>query len=362
MTDEITNLKELKALESQLIKLYGEDYYPITQKRKKPPIEFISTGCYSLDKVMGGGIPRSYITEISGQEGSLKTTLLLQMIKSCQQQKLICAYIDVECSMNPEYAEAMGVNLDNLMYLSNQFCAEQYIEALRLITKDKLVDVTFLDSISAMMPKKVVEGDVGDATMGLMARFWSSHLPEIVPHLSKNKTSLVIINQLRDTLNMYGPKSTGTGGRALKYYKGLALEVKKKEVIKTKGIESAIKIEVKNAKTKVGVPYISRELTFHFPKFPGDKAGIDTISDIVDTALEEGIISRSGSSYKWHSFPTKKTGEAAITGKEAVYEFFKQNTNLLDLLKEDLLNNTNYDTTSTDQEDFSEEDYSEEAA
>jgi recombination protein RecA len=239
---------------------------------------------------------------------------------------------------------------------------EDYIEALRQITKSPYVNLTVLDSVSSLVPKRIIEGDVGDATMALMARFWSNHLPEIVPHLAKNNSSLLMVSQLRNTLAMYGPSKSSMGGNALKYYNSIKVELSKKEVIKEKGIEVGCKVQLKNTKTKVGTPFVTKLISIYFPKFPGDTGGIDNLSDIVDSALDDGVIKQSGSMYTWREFPEAKNGEKKLRGKEAVYEFFKQNTHLLELLKEDLLNNTNnnYDNTST--EDSQEEDYQEEAA
>lgn len=242
---------------------------------------------------------------------------------------------------------------------------EDYIEALRQITKSPHVNLTVLDSISALVPKRIIEGDVGDATMALMARFWSNHLPEIVPHLAKNNSSLLMVSQLRNTLAMYGPSKSSMGGNALKYYNSIKVELSKKEVIKDKGREVGCKIQLKNTKTKVGTPFVTKMISIYFPKFPGDTGGIDVVSDIVDTGLDEGVIRKVNSStYTWHGFTPNKKGENNITGKDNVHLFFKENLALLDLLKEDLLNNTNntYDTTSTIQEDSIEEDYEEEVA
>ena len=242
---------------------------------------------------------------------------------------------------------------------------EDYIEALRQITKSPHVNLTVLDSVSSLVPKRIIEGDVGDATMALMARFWSNHLPEIVPHLAKNNSSLLMVSQLRNTLAMYGPSKSSMGGNALKYYNSIKVELSKKEVIKDKGKEIGCKVQLKNTKTKVGTPFVTKLISIYFPKFSGDTGGIDVVSDIVDTALDEGVISKvNNSTYTWHGFPANKKGEKNITGKDNVPLFFKENLSLVDLLKEDLLNNINnntYDTTST-QEDSSEEDYEEEAA
>lgn len=362
MSDLLTNSKELKTLENQLVKIYGESYYPISIPKKREPLEFVSTDCFSLDAVLGSGIVKGRILEINGPESSYKSTIGYHCIAAYQRKGLICALIDTENAFNPEYATALGVDVDKLMLLQQCMHAEDYLEALRLLAKSPVVDLIVFDSVTSITPKRIAEGDVGDATMALMARLWSTHLPEIVPYLGKNKSTLLVINQLRNTLAMYGPSKSSTGGNALKYYNSVKVEVSKKDVIKEKGKEIGVKVQLKNVKTKVGKPFVTKIISIFFPQFPGDKAGIDTLSDIVDTALDEGVITQGGAMYSWREFPEAKDGNRKLKGKEAVYEFFKQNTNLLDLLKEDLLNNTNHDTTSTDQEDFSEEDYSEEAA
>lgn len=364
MTDIITTSKELKTLENQLVKIYGESYYPISIPKEREPLEFVSTDCFSLDAVLGEGIVRGRIIEINGPESSYKSTLGYHCIAAYQRKGLICALIDTENAFNPEYATALGVDVSKLMILQQCLHAEDYLEALRLLAKSPVVDLIVFDSVTSITPKRIAEGDVGDATMALMARLWSTHLPEIVPYLGKNKSTLLVINQLRNTLAMYGPSKSSTGGNALKYYNSVKVEVSKKEVLKEKGKEIGVKVQVKNVKTKVGKPFVTKMISIYFPQFPGDKAaGIDVLSDIVDTALDEGIITQGGAMYSWREFPETKDGNRKLKGKEAVYEFFKQNTNLLELLKEDLLNNTNnnnHDTTTTDQEDNSEEE--EEAA
>lgn len=364
MSDLLTNSKELKALDTKLKKKFGDNYYSVVEKDNKPKVEFVSTGCFSLDTVCGGGIPLGKLIEFSGNEASFKSTLCLLIVKSFQEQGHVCAWLDAECCFNPDYATSLGVNVDNLLLISNLYCGEEYIEALRILTKDPLVKLTILDSATALKPRRIVEGDVGDATMGLQARFWSDHLPEMLPHLANNKCSLILINQIRATMAAYGNPNSPTGGNAIKFYKSLALQTSKKEVIKDKGAEVAVKIQVKNTKTRVGRPFVAKEITIHFPKFLGDSAGIDTVKDIVEEALEKVIIRVNSSTYTWHKFPTNKKGEPNITGKEAVITFFKENSNLVPILKEELINynTTIYDTTSTDQEDSSEEDYSEEAA
>jgi recombination protein RecA len=200
--------------------------------------------------------------------------------------------------------------------------------------------------------------------MALMARFWSNHLPEIVPHLAKNNSSLLMVSQLRNTLAMYGPSKSSMGGNALKYYNSIKVELSKKEVIKDKGREVGCKVQLKNTKTKVGTPFVTKLISIYFPKFPGDTGGIDTLSDIVDTALDEKVIQQSGSMYTWHGFPEAKDTERKIRGKEAIYEFFKQNIELVELLKQDLINNINTNNNGTDisEEISSEEDDDQEEA
>lgn len=361
MSDEITSLKELKALDAQFLKRFPDHYFPITQKKERELIEFISTDCFSLDSVFGAGLPVGRCIELSGENNCFKSSIGYHCIAAFQKKNKICALIDTENSFSKEYAASLGIDSDKLMILSGCFAMEDYLEGLRMLVKSPVVDLILFDSVSAMTPKRIIEGDVGDATMALQARLWSTHLPEIVPHLKANKITLVLINQLRNTLALYGNPSDSTGGKALKYYNSVRVQVSKKEVLKEKGKEVGVKVQLKNVKTKVGKPFVTKMISIYFPQFPGDKAGIDILSDIVDTALDEGIIKQGGAIYSWRKFPEAKDGNRKLKGKEAVYDFFKENTNLLELLKEDLLNNT-HDTTSTNQEDSIEEDYEEEVA
>ena len=353
MVDIITNSKEIKSLDSRLKKRFGDNYYSVVEKDNKPKVEFVSTGCFSLDTVCGSGIPLGKLIEFSGNEASFKTTLCLLIVKSFQEQGYVCAWLDGECCFNPDYATSLGVDVDNLLLISNLYCGEEYIDALRILTKDSSVKLTILDSATSLKPRRIVEGEVGDATMGLQARFWSDHLPEMLPHLANNKCSLILINQIRATMATYGNPNSPTGGNAIKFYKSLALETKKKEVIKEKGSEVAVRIQVKNIKTRVGRPFVTKEITIHFPKFLGDKAGIDIVKDIVEESLEKVIERVNSSTYTWHKFPTNKKGEPNITGKDAVINFFKENSNLVPTLKEELINynNSNHDNTSEDSQE-----------
>jgi recombination protein RecA len=363
MSDEITSLKELKALDALFLKRFPDHYYPITQKKPREKIEFISTDCFSLDKVFGAGIPIGRCIELAGENNCFKSSIGYHCIASYQRKNKVCALIDTENSYSRDYAESLGIDSDKLMILSGCFLMEDYLEGLRMLVKSPAVDLILLDSVSAMTPKRIAEGDVGDATMALQARLWSTHLPEIVPYLKANKITLLLINQLRNTLALYGNPSESTGGKALKYYTSVRVQVSKKEVIKEKGKEIGVKVQLKNVKTKVGKPFVTKLISIFFPQFPGDPGGIDILSDIVDSALDEGIIKQSGSMYTWREFSEAKDGEKKLRGKEAVYEFFKQNPTNLELLKEDLLNNSNnnYDN-STTKNSNQEEDYQEEAA
>lgn len=331
------NLQELKSLEKQLIKLYGESYYPVTQVKVREPLDFVSTDCFSLDAVLGKGLVKGRIVEISGAESSYKSTLSYHCIAAYQRKGLVCALIDTENAFNPAYARAIGVDPDKLMVLSQCLNAEDYLEALRLLSKSPAVDLIVFDSATSLTPKRISDGEVGDATMALLARLWSTHLPEIVPHLSRNKSTLLIINQLRNTLSMYGPGKSTTGGNALKYYTSVKIETSKKEVIKEKGVEVGVKIQIKNTKTKVGKPFVTRTLSIFFPKFEGDSGGIDVNSDIIESAMEAGLLQRFGATYGWHKFPISKTSkEPRVTGVLGVQEFFKENPDDLQLLRKEL--------------------------
>ena len=248
----VTDIKQIKDLEKQLIKKFGEDYFPISQEKVRKGITFRSTGCLSLDRVLGKGLPEGRLVEFYGDPSSFKSTLALQCIKAYQQQGLICALIDAECAFDPAYAKALGVDPERLMILTNLRSAEEYIEGLLMIVEEPYVNLVILDSVSSLVPKRIIEGEVGDVTMAVMARYWSTHMPQIITSLSKNNNTLLLINQQRTNLGKYGTPSDPTGGNALKFYKSVSMYVKREAPVKENGKEVGVSVKLTVKKTKVG--------------------------------------------------------------------------------------------------------------
>jgi recombination protein RecA len=327
-SDKVSSEK-LKALESarlQIEKQFGKGaIMQLGQGAAEAEISTISTGSILLDSALGvGGYPRGRVVEIYGPEASGKTTLALHAIAEAQKKGGIAAFIDAEHALDPPYARNLGVNTDEL-WVSQPDTGEQALEIVESLVRSGAVDVIVVDSVAALTPRAEIEGDMGDSHMGLQARLMSQALRKLTATISKSKTCLIFINQIRMKIGiMFGNPETTTGGRALKFYSSVRLEVRKVETI-SKGADEAIgnKVRVKVVKNKVAPPFRKVELEIIFGQ------GISATGSLLDAALTNNLIQKTGS---WYSYGDDRIGQ----GRENVKLFLEKNPDIYQKLENEL--------------------------
>jgi recombination protein RecA len=306
--------KALQTALSQIKKEYGEDsIMKLGQKSHTAPIEVVSTGSLSLDLALGvGGYPRGRIIEIYGPESSGKTTLTLHAIAEAQKSGGTCAFIDAEHALDPIYAKKIGVNLEELI-LSQPDNAEQALEIADTLIRSGAVDLIIIDSVAALVPKAEIEGEMGDSHVGLQARLMSQALRKLTASISKSKSILIFINQIRMKIGiMFGNPETTTGGNALKFYSSVRLDIRRVGAIKDKEDVIGNQTRVKVVKNKVAPPF----KTVDFDILYGE--GISKIGEIIDLGVKGEIIEKSGS---WFAYNGERIGQ----GRENVKQFLKDN-------------------------------------
>ena len=276
-------------------------------------VETIPTGSLSLDIALGvGGIPKGRIIEIYGPESGGKTTVALHMVAEAQKRGGIAGFIDAEHALDPVYARNIGVDIDNL-YISQPDNGEQALEITETMVRSGAVDIIIVDSVAALVPKAEIDGDMGDSHVGLQARLMSQALRKLTAVVSKTNCIVVFINQLREKVGvMFGNPETTTGGRALKFYSSVRLEVRKGETLKQGGEMVGSRTKIKVVKNKVAPPFKSAEFDIMFGK------GISVEGDILDLAAECGVIGKSGA---WYSYEGNKIGQ----GRENTKLYLQQN-------------------------------------
>ena len=281
-------------------------------------IEAIPTGALSLDMALGiGGLPRGRIIEIYGPESSGKTTLALHVVAEAQKEGGEAAFIDAEHALDPVYAKKLGVDIDNLI-VSQPDTGEQALEITESLVRSGALDVIVVDSVAALVPKAEIDGDMGDSHMGLQARLMSQALRKLAGAINKSKTVLIFINQLREKIGvMFGNPETTTGGRALKFYASVRLDIRKAENIKQDGEIKGSRTRVKVVKNKVAPPFREAEFDIVYGE------GISRAGNILDMAVNMDIIEKSGS---WFSYNGERIGQ----GRENVKKYLKQNPEILD--------------------------------
>ena len=285
--------EKLKALDlalSQIEKDFGKEaIMRLGEKHAKENVDAISTGALPLDIAIGvGGIPRGRIIEIYGPESSGKTTLALCMVAQAQKTGGIAAYIDAEHAMDPEYASKIGVDIDNLL-ISQPDSGEQALEIADKLVRSGAVDIIIVDSVAALVPKAEIEGEMGDAFVGLQARLMSQALRKLTSNISKSKTSIVFINQLRQKIGvMWGNPETTPGGLALKFYSSVRLDIRRIESVKKGDEVLGNRVRVKVVKNKVAAPFKQAEFEIMFG------IGIDKMGYLIDMGVNENIIEKSG--------------------------------------------------------------------
>jgi recombination protein RecA len=283
----------------------------------KVRIDVIPTGAINLDAAIGvGGIPRGRVTEIYGPESSGKTTLCLHVVANAQRAGGVAAYIDAEHALDIEYAQKLGVDIENLL-VSQPDTGEQALEICEILVRSGAVDIVVIDSVAALVPKAEIEGEMGDSHMGLQARLMSQALRKLTGAIARSKTSVVFINQLREKIGvMFGNPETTTGGKALKFYASVRLDIRRIGPVKEKEEVIGSHVRVKVVKNKVAPPFKQAEFDIMYAE------GISHTSLLVDIGSESGIIEKSGA---WYSYNGQRIGQ----GRENAKMFLKDNNSMM---------------------------------
>jgi len=314
---ELTMEQITKRCGTGSIMVLGQDF--------KTDIPAISTGSLSLDMAIGvGGIPRGRVTEIYGPESSGKTTLALTVAANAQRRGGVVAYVDAEHALDPVYAKKIGVNLDALL-VSQPDSGEQALEIVELLVQSNAVDVIVVDSVAALVPRAELEGNIGDHHVGAQARLMSQAMRKLTGCVSRTSTSLIFINQLREKIGvMFGSPETTPGGRALKFYSSVRLDIRRIAQIKdNKGVTTGSRVRVKVVKNKVAPPFRLAEFDIVYAK------GISWHGDVLDLAVEHKIVRKAGS---WYSFGETRIGQ----GRERTLEFLEQNPDISNEIEQSL--------------------------
>ena len=314
--DTAEKMKALEAAKLQIEKQFGQGaIMKLGDKADASSIDVIPSGSIILDEALGiGGYPKGRIIEMYGPESSGKTTLALHAIAEAQKMGGVAAFVDAEHALDPVYAKNLGVNIDEL-WVSQPDTGEQALEITENLVRSGAVDIIVVDSVAALTPEKEIEGEMGDAVMGMQARLMSQALRKLTAVIGKSNCIVVFINQIRMKIGvMFGNPETTTGGQALKFYSSVRLEIRRVETIDGKGDEDAIgnRVRVKIVKNKVAPPFRKCELDIYFGK------GISASASLLDSAVKHGIIDKRGA---WYTMGETKVGQ----GKENAVSFIEQN-------------------------------------
>lgn len=315
-------IKALDVALGQIEKQFGKGaIMRLGEEHAHVQIESIPTGALSLDIALGvGGMPRGRVVEIFGPESSGKTTLALSVIANAQKRGGQAAFVDAEHAFDSLYAKKIGVNLDSLL-ISQPDSGEQALEITEVLVRSNAIDVVVIDSVAALVPKAEIEGEMGDSHVGLQARLMSQALRKLTSAISKSKTCTIFINQIREKIGiMFGNPETTPGGRALKFYSSVRLDIRRREAIKQGDTVIGNRVRVKVVKNKVAAPFRQAEFDILYNE------GISTAGSIVDAAVENNIIEKSGA---WFSFEGERLGQ----GRENTITSLKTNPSLLEKIE-----------------------------
>lgn len=318
MSENAEKKKALEVAMSQIEKQFGKGSVMKLGEFKAMEIEAIPTGALSLDIALGiGGVPRGRIIEVFGPESSGKTTLALHIVAEAQKMGGEAAFIDAEHALDPVYAKKLGVDIDNLI-VSQPDTGEQALEITESLVRSGALDVIVVDSVAALVPKAEIDGDMGDSHMGLQARLMSQALRKLAGAINKSKTVLIFINQLREKIGvMFGNPETTTGGRALKFYASVRMDIRKIENIKQDGEVKGNRVRVKVIKNKVAPPFREAEFDIVYGQ------GISKEGNILDMAVNLDIVEKAGS---WFSYDGNRIGQ----GRENVKKYLRENPKMLE--------------------------------
>ena len=323
--DEKERARALELTLGQIEKQFGKgSILRLGSKEAIIPVAVISTGSISLDAALGtGGFPRGRINEIFGPESSGKTTIALQVIAEAQKKGGMAAFIDVEHALDPIYARKLGVDIDNLL-VSQPDYGEQALEITAALVASGSIDVLVVDSVAALVPKAELDGEMGDSHMGLQARLMSQALRKLTGLVSKSKTCLIFINQIREKIGvMFGNPETTTGGRALKFYSSVRLDIRRIAAIKDGDVVSGNRTKVKVVKNKLASPFREAEFDIIYGE------GISKEGDLLDLGAANNLVEKSGS---WYSYKSDRIGQ----GRENARQFLKDNPDLRQKLDTEL--------------------------
>jgi recombination protein RecA len=304
--------KALDMALSQIERQFGKGSVMKMGDRVDMGVEAVSTGSLAIDLALGiGGLPRGRVVEIFGPEASGKSTLAMHVVAEAQRNGGICAYIDAEHAMDPEYAKNIGVDIDELL-ISQPDTGEQALEITDMLIRSGSIDVVVIDSVAALTPRAEIEGEMGDTHVGLQARLMSQALRKITGNLSKTKTICIFINQLREKIGvMFGSPEVTPGGRALKFYSSVRIDIRRIEAIKSDGEVTGSRTRTKIVKNKVAPPFQQAEFDIMYGK------GISREGSLLDVGVEQGIVKKSGA---WYTYEGEQLGQGRENSKNFLTE------------------------------------------
>ncbi len=317
--------KALDLALSQIERQFGQGAIMRLGESSRAPVAVISTGCLSLDVALGvGGIPRGRVVEIYGPEASGKTTVALHVVAEAQKNGGVAAFIDAEHALDPHYARRLGVDVDNLL-VSQPDTGEQALEIAEALVRSSAVDVVVVDSVAALVPRAEIEGEMGDSHVGLQARLMSQALRKLTGAIAKSRTTTIFINQIREKVGiMFGNPEVTPGGRALKFYASVRLDVRRIETLKQGTDALGIKVRVKVVKNKVAPPFRQAEFDLMYG------LGISREGDLLDMAVTHNIIAKSGA---WYSYGDDRLGQ----GRENAKQHLRENPETAQVVEDKIL-------------------------